>query len=97
DYKDDDGNITEEPIRNDMQVIYDFTNDLRMIDVTQRLKYNHEGVVVFNFGKYVGQPVGETLYKDRQYYHWILNKEFSVQVKKAVKRLFKEYEQQQRS
>lgn len=97
DYVDDDGQITEKPIRNDMQVIYDFTNDLRMVDVTQRLKYNHEGVVVFNFGKYVGKPVGETLYNDRQYYNWILNKEFSVQVKKAVKRLFKEYEQQQRS
>jgi hypothetical protein len=30
--------------------------------------------------------------KDKQYYHWILNKEFSVQVKNIVKDLMKEAE-----
>jgi DNA polymerase-3 subunit epsilon len=93
DYEDFDGNIVSAPIKNDMQAIFEFTQDSKMVDVTQRLKYNNQGEVVFNFGKYVGRPVGKTLYEDRQYFHWIQNKEFSVQVKKVVKKLLAEYEQ----
>ena len=96
DYVDDDGNVTEQPIREDVQAIHDFTNQEHILDVTQRLKLAPDGTVVFNFGKYVGRPVGKTLWEDRQYYHWILNKEFSVQVKKLVKKLLQDYEQEQK-
>ncbi|MBK8492542.1 MAG: 3'-5' exonuclease [Saprospirales bacterium] len=96
DYEDDDGKVTPNPIRNDMQAIFEFTKDENMIDITQRLRLSPEGEVVFNFGKYVGRPVAKTLVEDKQYYHWILNKEFSVQVKKMVKKLVQEYEEQQR-
>lgn len=92
DMVDEDGNIVSQPIKNDMQVIYEFTSDQNMIDATQRLKYDQNGVVIFNFGKYNGLPVAESLAKDKQYYHWILDKEFSQQVKQAVKKLVKEYE-----
>ena len=97
DLVDADGNVIEAPIKNDMQVIHDFTSDLKTIDATQRLKYDQNGVVVFNFGKYVGKPVAKILYEDRQYYNWILNKEFSSQVKQIVKRLVKEYGKEQRN
>ena len=40
--------------------------------------------------------MAEVLYKDRQYYNWILNKEFSSQVKQMVKKLVKDYEKQLR-
>jgi DNA polymerase-3 subunit epsilon len=97
DYVDEDGNVTEKPIRNDMQAIHDFISNDQMIDVTQRLKYNGQGEIVFNFGKYVGQPVAETLVNDRQYFNWILNKDFSAQVKRKVKQLVDEYEKKQRN
>jgi len=94
-YKDtdleDDNGIIEKPIKNDMQALHDFTYDAQMIDVTQKLKYNDEGIVVFNFGKYINQPVAQTLYKDRNYYKWIMEKEFSHQVKKEVNRICKAY------
>lgn len=96
DYVDGDDITIEKPIRNDMQAIHDFTNDLRHVDITQRLKYDSNGVIVFNFGKYENQPVAEVLYKDRNYYNWIMNKEFSVQVKKTVHKLFKDYENKMR-
>ena len=96
DYEDDDGNVFPTPIRNDMQAIFEFTMDEKIIDVTQRLRLTPEGVVVFNFGKYVGQPVAKTLVEDKQYYHWILNKEFSAQVKKIVRKLVEEYEEKQK-
>lgn len=95
DYIDQDGERTETPVRNDMQALHEFTNDQRFLDATQKLRKNTEGVVVFNFGKYNGKPVAATLVRDRQYYNWILNKEFSSQVKQLVKRLVKEYEKQQ--
>ncbi len=94
DHIDPDGNVTPEPIRNDIQALHDFTQDPNQIDVTNRLKYNSKGEVVFNFGKYIGKPVAETLYKDRQYYNWMLNKEFSAQVKRLIRKLVKEYEEQ---
>lgn len=86
------GEVELDPVRNDMKQLHDFTNDSNMIDATKRLKYNHNGVVVFNFGKYAGQPAAEVLVRDKQYYQWILNKEFSTQVKTLVKQLVKQYE-----
>ena len=96
DYEDADGNVLTNPIKNDMQAIHDFTNDMRFLDATQKMKLDSNGVAVFAFGKYNGKPVGETCFKDRNYYNWILNKEFSSQVKQLVKEYFKEYDRSQR-
>ena len=59
------------------------------IEVAQ--EKNHEGVIVFNFGKYQGQDAAKVLTEDRQYYNWMLNKDFSTQVKQLIKKLVKEY------
>lgn len=92
DYVDGDGFTHPSPIKNDMDAIAKFTNDSRIVDVTMRLKYNPKGQIVFNFGKYSGQVVSEVLKRDKQYYNWILEKDFSAQVKQIVKRLVKENE-----
>jgi len=91
-YLDEDGNRIETPIKNDVQVLHEFTNDNRFVDATQKLRSDVNGEIVFNFGKYINKPVGETLYEDRQYYNWILNKEFTSQVKQMVKKLVRDYE-----
>lgn len=91
DFIPEEGEILPAPIKNDVRSLDAFTNDQQILDVTQRLKYDHNGVVIFNFGKYMGRPAAEVLYNDQQYYHWMLNKEFSFQVKKIVKRLVEEY------
>jgi DNA polymerase-3 subunit epsilon len=96
DYVDGDGHVHEAPINNNMQNLHEFTNDNRFVDATQKMRYDTKGKIVFNFGKYVGKEVAEVLYKDRQYYNWILNKEFSSQVKQVVKKLVKDYEKQLR-
>jgi DNA polymerase-3 subunit epsilon len=87
DFEDGDGNIVPAPIQPDVKQLHDFTNDLRFVDATQKMRYDVNGEIVFNFGKYNGQPVAEVLRKDKQYYHWILNKEFSSQVKQIVRQL----------
>jgi len=92
DHVDGDGFVTKAAIKNDMIAIHDFTADRKSIDVTNRLKYDPSGQVVFNFGKYIGKPVAETLHKDKNYYHWIMNKDFSSQVKTMVEKLVKEHQ-----
>jgi DNA polymerase III subunit epsilon len=92
DHVDGDGFVTKEPITNDVKQIADFLHDQGMLDVTQKLRYDANGEIVFNFGKYIGKPVGKTLYEDRQYYYWILEKEFSAQMKQIVKDVFAKYE-----
>lgn len=87
---DEDGNIVNAPIKNDIQALHDFTNDLNFLDATQKLKVQGDGVVVFNFGKYVGQPVKEVFKKEPNYYHWMMEREFSSQVKQLIKGLWKE-------
>ena len=96
DFEDGDGNVHETPVKNDMQAIHEFTNDMRFLDATQRLKYDTNGVAVFNFGKYNGQSVVEVLSKDKPYYTWIMTKEFSTQVKQIIKQLVKEHEKKQK-
>lgn len=97
DYIDEDGNVEKTPIKKSVPALHDFTNDLRFVDATQKMKYDQNGAIVFTFGKYVGRPVGEMLSKDKQYYHWMLSKEFSSQVKQIIQKLVKEYEEGRKS
>jgi DNA polymerase-3 subunit epsilon len=90
DLLDEEGNTVPAPIKNDIQAIHDFTNDLNFVDATQKLRIQPDGTVVFNFGKYVGQPVKEVLKKEKHYATWIMEKEFSSQVKQYVKGVLKE-------
>lgn len=90
DLLDEEGNLIPAPIKNDIQALHEFTNDLNFLDATQKLKVQADGTVVFNFGKYVGQPVKEVLRQERNYGHWIMEKEFSSQVKQIIKQMMKE-------
>lgn len=89
DLLDEDGNLIPAPIKNDMQALHEFTNDLNYLDATQKLKVQNDGVVVFNFGKYAGQPVKEVFKKEPNYFHWMMEREFSSQVKQQIKEIFK--------
>jgi DNA polymerase-3 subunit epsilon len=93
DYIDDDGKMEPAPIKRSIAALHDFTNDLRFVDATQRLKYDVNGVMVFNFGKYVGQAVTEVFKKDKQYYGWMMSKEFSAQVKQIISAIHQQMQQ----
>jgi DNA polymerase III subunit epsilon len=94
DLQDEDGNVVPAPIVNDIQALHDFTNDLNTLDATQRLKMLPDGTVVFNFGKYMNQPVKEVFKKEPSYFNWMQDKEFTSQVKQIIKGLMKEVEQE---
>lgn len=90
DHVDDDGNVTPSPLSNGVKGIHDFCNDLRYLDATQRLKLDENNEVVFAFGKYQGIPAKEVLRKEPNYFNWMLNNDFSVQVKQILRQLMRE-------
>lgn len=87
---DEEGKVITAPIQNNMQVLHDFTNDMSILDGTQRLKRQPDGTIAFNFGKYNNEPVHVVFKKEPTYYHWIMDRDFSVQVKKIVTQIWKE-------
>ncbi|MEZ4911927.1 MAG: 3'-5' exonuclease [Saprospiraceae bacterium] len=90
DYIDGDGFKTAAPIQNDIKKIAQFLSDDSNLDVTQRLKYNAAGQVVFNFGKYNGHIVTEVFHQEPNYYHWMIEKDFSAQVKQIITNIWNE-------
>jgi DNA polymerase III subunit epsilon len=82
---DDDGNVIETPIKNDMESLHLFTNDLNFIDATQKLRRQPDGSVIFTFGKYANQKMDDVWRQEKNYFNWILEKEFSVQVKQFIR------------
>ncbi len=87
DYIDGDGNVTKAPIQNNMKAIADFIKDDASIDITQRLKLNAKSEIVFNFGKYSGRPVAEVFKLEPSYFHWMIEKDFSAQVKQIITKI----------
>ncbi len=96
DLLDEEGQVVPAPIKNDMQALHDFTNDLNFLDATQKLRMLPDGKVIFTFGKYINQEVKEVLRKEKNYGHWIMEKEFSSQVKQIIRQMMKEVEKEQR-
>lgn len=91
-YIGEDGEVIKSPIVKDIQALHDFTNDLKTPDVTQKLRYNEQGIIVFNFGKYTGLSFQQVWEKESNYLYWILDKEFSYQVKNLIRKFIQEKE-----
>lgn len=95
DHVDGDGNVTPNAVQPDVAALHEFSNDFRFVDATQKMRYGDRGEILFNFGKYNGKAVKEVLKLEPNYCQWILNKEFSSQVKQIVKGIMKEVRAEQ--
>jgi len=91
DYTDKDGKLEFKPVQNDIKKLHEFTNDLNVLDATQKLKRNNDGEVAFNFGKYNNKSVREVMEREPNYIDWMINKDFSVQVKEILKQEKKKF------
>ena len=83
--KDKSGEIIE-PVKNDVDHVHQHTVS-QIADLAGRIVYNHEGVEVFNFGKFKGQPVVSVLKKERGYYDWMMKGDFPAYTKKVLTRI----------
>lgn len=73
-------------IKNDMKSLHDLS-DAPPIDYSYRLVYGDDGMPVFNFGKYKGKSVVETLKQDPGYYNWIMQGQFPVDTKRKLTKI----------
>ncbi len=72
----------------DVASLAEFTKQEGALDATNRLQRDADGAVVFNFGKYKGKRVRDVFKRERSYYQWIQDRDFSVQVKEITQREF---------
>lgn len=75
------------PVPSDMAELAAFCQMRNNADLMGRLVYDDDGVVVFNFGKYMGQPVKEVLAKDSGYFGWMMQGDFPRYTKRVLQRV----------
>ncbi len=83
DFEKEDGTLIQ-PFA-DIDAVAAFCKDDRYLDATRRLKRGPDGTPHFNFGKHAGKPVAEVFAKEPSYLRWILEKDFTTEVKSLVK------------
>jgi DNA polymerase-3 subunit epsilon len=71
-------------LENDVDKLSDFSSYSNTADFVGRIVYDENGMEIFNFGKYKGQPVEKVLREDPSYYSWMMNGEFSLYTKKVI-------------
>ena len=77
------GNLIK-PIKNDMQVLSEFSTKTKNVDLAGRIIFNDAGVEVFAFGKHKDKPVIEVFEKEPSYYSWMMNGDFPLYTKKII-------------
>jgi len=75
-----------QPIKNDIEHIHKHTMS-NIADLAGRIIFNDQGVEVFNFGKFKGQPVVDVLKKEKGYYDWMMNGDFPLHTKKVLTKI----------
>lgn len=77
-------------ISNDMDIISRVTKG-KSVDTANRLIYNADSVVCFNFGKYKDKPVADVFRKlDPSYYSWMMSGDFPTETKKWITKIWNE-------
>jgi DNA polymerase-3 subunit epsilon len=77
--------LTSPPIQNDMETLHKFINDPLKVDSYNRFKKNENGIVLFNFGKYNGEPV----INQPNFLKWMIEAEFPMEVKNHAREFLK--------
>jgi DNA polymerase-3 subunit epsilon len=63
--------------------LHTYTGGDEFVDYARRMVLKN-GVPVFNFGKYKGQPVEDVFRKEPQYYDWMMNADFALHTKQMI-------------
>ena len=82
-YEDRNGNKSY-PVKNDMDILHEFTNLSRNADLVGRIVFNENNIEVFNFGKHAGKSVEQVLRDEPSYYSWMMNGDFPLYTKKVL-------------
>ncbi len=77
-------------IPNDMDALAKYGNAKTRVDFAGRLVYNEEGEKIINFGKYKGMKAKEVLQRDKGYYGWVMQADFTLNTKMEFQKIFAE-------
>jgi len=81
----------EMALKNDMEFLSGVGGRPKTIDYAGRI-VDKDGVPTINFGKHKDKPVKEVFIKERSYFDWIENGEFTLDTKAQFRKLAKQYE-----
>lgn len=73
---------------NSVESILGQIGEEKIVDYARRFSFDDKGVEVFNFGKYKGKSVIDTLKNEPQYYDWMMKGDFPMHTKKKLTELF---------
>lgn len=71
-------------LQNDIDFLATYSRANRNVDYAGRIIYDANGVEIFNFGKYKGQPVVSVLEHDQGYFSWIMQGDFALDTKQVL-------------
>lgn len=81
----------ERQIPNDMDIITEISSPRnKVVDFAGRIVYNEQGEKVINFGKYKGKNAKEVLTRDRGYYSWVMQGDFTLNTKMEFQKIMAE-------
>ncbi len=82
----------EEPLKNDVEYLSQYSSHNRNVDLAGRIIYNENMQPVFNFGKHKGKTVEDVFTKlDFGYYDWMMKSDFAENTKQVITRLYIQY------
>ncbi|RYY50436.1 MAG: 3'-5' exonuclease [Chitinophagaceae bacterium] len=73
---------------NSVETVLSVIGEEKIVDYARRFIFDDKGVEVFNFGKYKGKSVCDTLRYEPQYYDWMMKGDFPMHTKKKLTELF---------
>lgn len=72
------------PVKNDVDILHEFTYVRRSVDFAGTMVYNDQGEELFNIGKHRGKRVIDVFAKEPSYYDWMMNNDFAQYTKKKI-------------
>ncbi|MBQ6079062.1 MAG: 3'-5' exonuclease [Muribaculaceae bacterium] len=82
----------EEPLKNDVDYLSQYSTHNRNVDLAGRIIYNENMQPVFNFGKHKGKTVEDVFTKlDFGYYDWMMKSDFAENTKQVITKLYIQY------
>ena len=76
-------------IGKNLDSILQFTGEDRIVDMARRFVYKGDEIV-FNFGKYKGEPAHKVFRMEPQYYDWMMRGDFPLHTKQVISEIFRE-------
>ena len=75
------------PLLGDMELLHEFCQRTKNVDLAGRLIYNDAGEIIFNFGKHKGVSAIELLKRDPGYFGWMMKGDFPRYTKRVLQQI----------